>query len=98
MTTRPTTGTLRAPGATLHYELRGRGPLLLLIPGGTGGAAALDAVADLLAADYRVATYAPPAPPNSPPPGPPPPGRPPPAPSRPSPAFPTSSAASSRPS
>lgn len=59
MTTRPTTGTLRAPGATLHYEVRGRGPLLLLIPGGTGGAAALDAVAGVLAADYRVATYDP---------------------------------------
>ncbi|MGE7391207.1 alpha/beta fold hydrolase [Streptomyces sp. NPDC004126] len=54
-----TTGSLRVNGATLHYEVRGRGPLLLLIPGGTGGAAAFDDVADDLAAEYTVATYDP---------------------------------------
>ncbi|SDI33975.1 alpha/beta fold hydrolase [Nonomuraea jiangxiensis] len=57
--TRPTVGRLRVDGATLHYEVRGRGPLLLLIPGGTGGAAAFDGVADLLADDYTVASYDP---------------------------------------
>lgn len=57
--TDPTTGTLRAAGATLHYEVRGRGPLLLLIPGGAGGAAAFDGIADDLAAEYTVATYDP---------------------------------------
>ncbi|KOU13645.1 alpha/beta hydrolase [Streptomyces sp. WM6372] len=57
--TDPTLGSLRVNGATLHYEVRGRGPLLLLIPGGTGGAAAFDAVADGLAAEYTVATYDP---------------------------------------
>ncbi|MEU9865440.1 alpha/beta hydrolase [Streptomyces sp. NPDC047971] len=57
--TDPTTGTLRVNGATLHYEVRGRGPLLLLIPGGTGGAASFDGIADGLAAEYRVATYDP---------------------------------------
>ncbi|MFF2775612.1 alpha/beta fold hydrolase [Streptomyces sp. NPDC058052] len=57
--TTPTTGSLRVPGSTLHYEVRGRGPLLLLIPGGTGGAAAFDGVADDLAAEYTVATYDP---------------------------------------
>ncbi|WP_256104256.1 alpha/beta fold hydrolase [Streptomyces sp. ODS05-4] len=57
--TRPTTGSLRVDGATLHYEVRGRGPLLLLIPGGTGGAAAFDGVADDLAAQYTVAAYDP---------------------------------------
>ncbi|MEU6056600.1 alpha/beta hydrolase [Streptomyces sp. NPDC047097] len=57
--TDPTTGRLRVPGATLHYEVRGRGPLLLLIPGGTGGAASFDAVADDLAAEHTVATYDP---------------------------------------
>ncbi|WP_431312930.1 alpha/beta fold hydrolase [Streptomyces silvensis] len=41
--TGPTTdGSLRVNGATLHYEVRGRGPLLLLVPGGSGGAAAFD--------------------------------------------------------
>ncbi|MFI6316674.1 alpha/beta fold hydrolase [Nonomuraea sp. NPDC050556] len=50
---------LHVNGATLHYEVRGQGPLLLLIPGGTGGAAAFDAIADSLAADYTVATYDP---------------------------------------
>ncbi|WP_405490040.1 alpha/beta fold hydrolase [Streptomyces sp. NBC_00096] len=55
----PTTGTLRVSGATLHYEVRGRGPLLLLIPGGAGGAAAFDGIADDLAAEYTVAAYDP---------------------------------------
>ncbi|MGW1774812.1 alpha/beta fold hydrolase [Streptomyces sp. NPDC002104] len=54
-----TSAGLRVPGATLHYEVRGRGPLLLLIPGGTGGAAAFDGVADALAAEYTVASYDP---------------------------------------
>lgn len=57
--TSPTTGRLRVDGATLNYEVRGRGPLLLLIPGGAGGAASFDGVADDLAADYTVATYDP---------------------------------------
>ncbi|MHC5907717.1 alpha/beta fold hydrolase [Streptomyces sp. S6] len=55
----PTVGTLRVNGATLHYEVRGRGPLLLLIPGGTGGAASLATVAADLADTYRVVTYDP---------------------------------------
>ncbi|MGG7570636.1 alpha/beta fold hydrolase [Streptomyces sirii] len=57
--TDPTIGRLRVNGATLHYEVRGKGPLLLLIPGGAGGAAAFDGVADDLAAAYTVATYDP---------------------------------------
>ncbi|MEW1690622.1 alpha/beta fold hydrolase [Streptomyces sp. NPDC091265] len=57
--TAPTIGSLRVNGATLHYEVRGHGPLLLLIPGGTGGAASFDDVADVLAAEYTVATYDP---------------------------------------
>jgi pimeloyl-ACP methyl ester carboxylesterase len=57
--TGPTIGSLRVHGATLHYEVRGQGPLLLLIPGGTGGAAAFDGIADALAAEYTVATYDP---------------------------------------
>ncbi|MEV6956892.1 alpha/beta hydrolase [Streptomyces sp. NPDC051183] len=57
--TGPTMGSLRVKGATLHYEVRGRGPLLLLIPGGAGGAAAFDGIVDDLAATYTVATYDP---------------------------------------
>ncbi|MFE0190314.1 alpha/beta fold hydrolase [Streptomyces sp. NPDC058989] len=57
--TDPTIGRLRVNGATLHYEVRGQGPLLLLIPGGAGGAAAFDGIAADLAAEYTVATYDP---------------------------------------
>ncbi|MFA7761809.1 alpha/beta fold hydrolase [Streptomyces sp. NRRL S-448] len=57
--TGPDIGSLRVNGATLHYEVRGRGPLLLLVPGGAGGAAAFDGIADHLAAEYTVATYDP---------------------------------------
>ncbi|MGW4798003.1 alpha/beta fold hydrolase [Nonomuraea sp. NPDC004297] len=57
--TGPTIGHLRADGATLRYEARGSGPALLLIPGGTGGAAAFDAVADDLAAEHTVISYDP---------------------------------------
>ncbi|MEU9037452.1 alpha/beta hydrolase [Streptomyces sp. NPDC048352] len=57
--TAPSTGSLRVNGATLHYEVRGRGPLLLLVPGGAGGAASFDGIADGLAADHTVATYDP---------------------------------------
>lgn len=57
--TDPAIGSLRVNGAILHYEVRGKGPFLLLIPGGTGGAAALDGIAADLAAEYTVATYDP---------------------------------------
>ncbi|APE26009.1 MULTISPECIES: alpha/beta fold hydrolase [Streptomyces] len=57
--TDPTIGNLRVNGATLHYAVRGQGPLLLLIPGGAGGAASFDGIADDLAAEYTVATYDP---------------------------------------
>ncbi|MFH8371132.1 alpha/beta fold hydrolase [Streptomyces sp. NPDC018031] len=57
--TDPTIGSLRVNGATLHYEVRGQGPLLLLISGGTGGAASFDGIAEGLAAEYTVATYDP---------------------------------------
>ncbi|WP_327104294.1 alpha/beta fold hydrolase [Nonomuraea glycinis] len=57
--TDPTTGRLRVDGATLHYEVRGTGPLLLLIPGGAGDAASYDGIADDLAIDHTVASYDP---------------------------------------
>ncbi|WP_406283130.1 alpha/beta fold hydrolase [Streptomyces sp. NBC_00209] len=55
----PTIGSLRVNGATLRYEVRGDGPLLLLIPGGTGGAASFDGIAGTLASAYTVAAYDP---------------------------------------
>jgi pimeloyl-ACP methyl ester carboxylesterase len=51
------TGGLAAPGATLHYEIRGTGPALLLIPGGGGEATAYTAMADALAARHTVISY-----------------------------------------
>ncbi|WP_435057403.1 alpha/beta fold hydrolase [Streptomyces sp. bgisy060] len=57
--TEPTTGSLSVNGATLHYEVRGEGPLLLLVPGGAGGAASYDGVAEELAFEYTVASYDP---------------------------------------
>ncbi|MGI5288586.1 alpha/beta fold hydrolase [Nonomuraea polychroma] len=57
--TDPSIGSLGVNGATLHYEVRGQCPLLLLIPGGAGDAASFDGVADDLAAEYTVVTYDP---------------------------------------
>lgn len=46
------------PGATLRYEWRGTGPVLLLIPGGAGDAGLYEGMADLLAAaGYTVVSY-----------------------------------------
>ncbi|MEV1245058.1 alpha/beta hydrolase [Nonomuraea sp. NPDC049750] len=51
------THTLDVPGARLHYQVRGQGPALLLIPGSNGDADLFDAVADLLAPCYTVISY-----------------------------------------
>ncbi|WP_201298159.1 alpha/beta fold hydrolase [Nocardia sp. CY41] len=53
----PTQQTLAVPGATLYYEQRGAGPLLLLIPGGNGDAGTFDAIAERLADRYTVVSY-----------------------------------------
>lgn len=45
---------LPAPGATLHYEKRGTGPVLLMIPGGGGDAASFDRVGADLADRFTV--------------------------------------------
>jgi pimeloyl-ACP methyl ester carboxylesterase len=37
--------TLRVPGASLYHEIRGSGPVLLLLPGAGGDAAVFDPVA-----------------------------------------------------
>ncbi|MFI9203075.1 alpha/beta fold hydrolase [Streptomyces sp. NPDC053048] len=55
----PTTGTLAVPGATLYYEKRGSGPLLLLIPGGAGDAGMYAPMAAELAGEYTVVSYDP---------------------------------------
>ncbi|MEU1672389.1 alpha/beta hydrolase [Streptomyces roseifaciens] len=58
-TTGATTGTLAVPGATLYYETRGNGPLLLLISGGAGDAGMYAGMFPALAAEYTVVTYDP---------------------------------------
>lgn len=51
------TATLKVPGASLYYEVRGSGPLLLLIAGAPADAGGFAAVADQLADRYTVVTY-----------------------------------------
>lgn len=48
---------LEAPGARLYYELRGAGPLLVLVPGANGEANSYRNLADELSARYQVVTY-----------------------------------------
>ncbi|MBO0778589.1 MAG: alpha/beta hydrolase [Ktedonobacteraceae bacterium] len=50
-------GTLRVPGAQLAYEVRGSGPVLLLIHGGGGDARAFNGIAKYLTSQYTVVTY-----------------------------------------
>jgi pimeloyl-ACP methyl ester carboxylesterase len=51
------TETLTVPGASLYYEVRGSGPVLLMIPGGPMDAGGFAALADRLADRYTVVTY-----------------------------------------
>jgi pimeloyl-ACP methyl ester carboxylesterase len=53
------TGHLKVPGATLYYEVRGEGPLLLMMPGGSGDAGLYDRMAALLADSWTVAAFDP---------------------------------------
>jgi pimeloyl-ACP methyl ester carboxylesterase len=48
---------LDVPGARLAYQILGRGPLLLMIPGANGTAGAFQAVTEELAKHYAVLTY-----------------------------------------
>lgn len=50
-----TISSIRVPGAHLHYEVRGRGPLVALIAAPMG-ATSYEPLADLLASDYTVIT------------------------------------------
>jgi pimeloyl-ACP methyl ester carboxylesterase len=54
-----TTNTLKVPGATLYYELRGSGPVLLCIPGGPTDAGIFFDLAGRLADRYTVVCYDP---------------------------------------
>lgn len=53
------TGALKVPGATLHYEVYGSGPVLLLIPGGPADAGGFAPIRDFLSDRYTVVTYDP---------------------------------------
>ncbi len=57
-TTTVTAGSLEVPGARLHYEVRGEGPLVVLV-GSPMGATFFAPLADLLAADHTVLTLDP---------------------------------------
>ena len=51
--------TVKVPGATLYYEVRGTGPVLLCIPGGPTDAGMFTDLAERLADDFTVAAYDP---------------------------------------
>ncbi|WP_040778678.1 alpha/beta fold hydrolase [Nocardia pneumoniae] len=48
--------TLKVPGAILHYEVRGAGPVLLLLCGSGGDGAVFDPIAEPLAEHFTVVT------------------------------------------
>ena len=50
-------GTAAVAGAELYYEVRGRGPAVLLIAGATGDAGHFEQAADVLASEHTVITY-----------------------------------------
>ncbi len=51
--------TLEVPGAKLYYEVRGSGPLLLMMPGGPADATTFRHIENDLAKKYTVVTYDP---------------------------------------
>ncbi len=54
-----TVNKLAVSGATLHYEVTGSGPMLLLIAGGGTDAGVFDGIVGQLAAEYTVVAYDP---------------------------------------
>src|SRR5437899_3247232 len=48
---------LHVPGARLYYESRGRGPLMVMVPGANGSADVFRIVAEHLTAHYTVVIY-----------------------------------------
>lgn len=59
MTNASKPATLKVPGATLYYEVRGQGPTLLIIPGGPQDAGVFAELSQLLADRYTVVAYDP---------------------------------------
>jgi pimeloyl-ACP methyl ester carboxylesterase len=53
------TETLKVPGASIYYEVRGSGPVLLMMPGGPADAGAFRRIAGYLESDFTVVTYDP---------------------------------------
>jgi pimeloyl-ACP methyl ester carboxylesterase len=53
------TETLKVPGASIYYAVRGSGPVLLMMPGGPADAGAFRRIAGHLESDYSVVTYDP---------------------------------------
>ena len=53
------TETLDVPGASLYYEVRGSGPVLLMMPGGPADATTFRRIENDLASQYTVVTYDP---------------------------------------
>jgi pimeloyl-ACP methyl ester carboxylesterase len=53
------TSLLKVPGASIYYEVRGSGPVLLMMPGGPADAGAFRRIAGYLQSDYTVVTYDP---------------------------------------
>lgn len=51
--------TLKVPGANLYYEVRGSGPVLLMMPGGPMDASGFRSIAGELAPHFTVVTYDP---------------------------------------
>jgi pimeloyl-ACP methyl ester carboxylesterase len=58
-TARMKTSHLNVPGASLYYEVRGTGPVILMMPGGPADAGAFRKIAGELESDYTVVTYDP---------------------------------------
>ncbi len=54
-----TTDTLTVPDASIYYEVRGSGPILLLMPGGPATSSVFGPIAAELAPHYTVITYDP---------------------------------------
>jgi acetyltransferase/esterase len=48
---------LQVPGARLHYQVDGNGPVMLLIPGATGSAVSFQRLTEHLATDFTVVAY-----------------------------------------
>jgi pimeloyl-ACP methyl ester carboxylesterase len=53
------TARLEVPGASIYYEVRGSGPILVMMPGGPADASAFHKVAEHLDSDFTVVTYDP---------------------------------------